>query len=114
MKSYDFKYTVTPKENADWWCDIRGKHFECEADSLDEAKEKFQSHMDNSWCVEIKKTALSRPEKMYRDRKDQTPQVVGFVFTGHHEVEFESGWKERICWIWTEIRETSYPEELVA
>jgi len=113
MKTYDFKYTVTPKpEDNTWWCDIHGKHFECEAESLDEAKEAFKEHLDNTWCVEISKTALAKPDKMYRDMRDAPPEVVGYVFLGHHEVQFESGWKDRLCWIWTEIHETAYPEEL--
>ena len=113
MKNYDFKYTVTPKpEDKTWWCDIIGQHFECEAESLQEAKEMFQSHMDNTWSVEILKSALAKPDKMYRDRKGAPPEVVGYVFTGHHEVEFKSGWKDRICWVWTTVREYEYPEEL--
>lgn len=115
MKTYNFNYTVTPKEGDNsWWCDIRHKDWECEAETLEEAKEMFADALNNMWCVEISKTARKNPEKMYRDRKDAPPKVVGYVFTGHHDVEFESGWKQRICWVWTEIREMNYPEELAA
>lgn len=113
MKNYEFIYTVTPnKENADWWCDIRDIHFECEAENLNEAKECFQYHLDSKWSVEISKTALKNPSKMYRDRKGAKPEVVGYVFNASHEVQFEKGWRNRYCWVWTEIREFSIVADL--
>lgn len=112
MKTYEFKYTVTPKENADWWCDIRNKSFETDAENLNDAKKDFCEHLENVWCINISKTAMKNPEKMYRDRKDAPPEIIGFVFTGHHEVQFESGWKERICWVWSEIKETKICDEI--
>lgn len=116
MKTFNFTYTVTPKEGDDsWWIDIRKQNFECDAETLDEAKQKFVEMMSDKWCVEISKSAAKRPEKMYRDRKNMPPQVVGYVYTGHYDVDWGNGeWKNKVCWVWTEIREMEYPEELAA
>lgn len=64
MKTFNFNYTVTPKEGDDsWWIDIRKKNFECDAETLDEATQKFVEMMSDKLCVEISKSAAKRPKK---------------------------------------------------
>lgn len=104
---YQFNYTVTPSQDG-YWIDIRNKKQAINAESLDDAIDKFVEFMEEKEYVTISKTARKRPAKMYADYKDGTTKEVGRVFKASMEIDFGDGsshadWRRKWCNVWTEV-----------
>lgn len=107
MATYQFNYTVTPSGEG-YWIDIRNKKQAIEADTLDEAIDKFVELLDERWGVTISKTARKRSQTMYADYKDGSTKEVGRVFKASMEIDFGDGsshadWRKKGCHVWTEV-----------
>ncbi len=107
---YQFNYTVTPSGEG-YWIDIRNKEQAIEAETLDEAIDKFVEFMKEKELVTISKTARKHPQTLYADFKDGSTKKVGCVFKASMKIDFGDGssshadWRRKWCDVWTEVYE---------
>lgn len=106
--TYQFNYTVTPSQKG-YWIDIRNQKRAIEAESLDEAIDKFVEFMEHTEFVTISKTARKRPQTMYCDCKDGSTKEVGSVFKASMEIDMSADgsshadYRRKWCDVWTEV-----------
>ena len=94
---YFFNTYTTVKEyhNNKYWIDNRiVKDISVNADSLQEAIEKYKETVEKESYIFISKNAIKKKENIYRDNKQ-----VGYIFTGKTDIENKMVYLD----LWTEI-----------
>ena len=94
---YFFNTYTTVKEyhNNKYWIDNRiVKDISVNADSLQEAIEKYKETVEKESYIFISKKAIKKKENIYRDNKQ-----VGYIFTGKTDIENKMVYLD----LWTEI-----------
>lgn len=103
---YVFKTTTTLKEyNRDKWYINSDAipDFEVEAESLEEALEKYVKFAEHNSCIYISKTALKKKTPMYIDTASGAKQV-GFVITASSDFQNDYRWVKQFIDLWVSVQ----------
>lgn len=112
MKNYLFEIAVNVQDHNYYYQDVRP--FTVNAENVNEAIEKATKELEETYYMEFSKSALKRKSEMYVDRKNGTPELIGYVITAH--TEFENGcgkWVKKVIELWTTIKELRSPFESI-
>lgn len=101
MKSYLFRFNVTPTDNS-WWTTFRNESEHVNAESVSEAEERFFDILEQKYGFEVSNSAKKRPNKMYIDTPDGSKQV-GFVYKAKTQIDVSGKWTNKYADIWTSI-----------
>ncbi len=116
MKNYIIFSTTTmkPYNRNKYWIDGGIiPEFTTNAEDLEDVINKFTVYAEKHG-VEISKHAIKEKQPMFRDFKDGTTKIIGFVITGKTYIDdyrAEISYRRAYVDIWAEIYEVTHPAE---